>query len=454
MAADGTASWPASPSERRSLVTMDGGVRVTEVALQRPDRHAYFRAHDDARPAIPRGAGFSFAAASFGSRTTSVEITAFDRVLDFDVQSGQVEVEAGITLGALFEFLAPRGYYLPVQPGHHRITVGGCIAANVHGKNPARDGTFTAQVEGVRLFHPRHGCVELSRDIEPELFDATCGGLGLTGVIVSARLRALRLPGTAFHIVHRRAATVAEGARLLVKESAHGDLAYGWFDCSRGGRADEQGTIVTGQFVADRETETTFKLSRSRFSPESRARLPLSLLHPISIQLMNTVYAWSLRRSGDTVAGLAEALYPTRVSELYLSLFGRRGFYEYQALIPHAKVEEFVRRLRDQATRAGACIALVVAKPFDGVPDLIRFDGCGTSLAVEMPHSAAADMLMREIDRLVIDIDGRPNIIKDSRLPRPIFEATYPHCDRFRRILRQWDPKRLFRSELSERLGL
>lgn len=451
MAVDGTESWPAGPSEQRALVTMDGGVRVADAAFQRPDRHAFFRAHDDALPAIARGAGFSFAAASFGSRTTSIDVTAFDRVLDFDTRSGQVEVEAGITLGALFEFLAPRGYYLPVQPGHPRITIGGCIAANVHGKNPARDGTFVAQVEKIHLFHPHHGSVELSRDIEPELFNATCGGLGLTGVIVSARLRALRLPGTAFRVVHRGVTTIAAGARLLVEESAGSDLAYGWFDCSRGGG---QGTVMTGQFVADREKETVFKLPHSPFSPDSRARLPLSLLNPLSVRLMNSAYAWSLRRSGDKIVSLAEAFYPTRVNELYLSLFGRRGFHEYQALVPHPKVPEFVGRLRDQTARTGACIALAVAKPFDGVPDFIRFDGCGTSLAIEMPRSAAAEALMREIDRLITDFGGRPNIVKDSRLPRPVFEATYPHCDRFRKILRQWDPKRLFRSELSERLGL
>ncbi len=436
------------------MVTMDGGVRVTDAALQRPDRHAYFRVHDDARPAIARGAGFSFAAASFGSCTTSIEITAFDRVLDFDTSSGHVEVEAGITLGALFDFLAPRGYYLPVQPGHPHITVGGCIAANVHGKNPARDGTFVTQVEKIRLFHPRHGCVELSREIEPELFNATCGGLGLTGVIVSAQLRALRLPGTAFHVVHRDVAAITEGARLLAEDSARSDLAYGWFDCSRGGPSGGCGTVVTGQFVGGREKETTLKLSPSRFSPDRRARLPLSLLNPVSIRVMNAVYARLLRRSGDTIVGLAEALYPTRVNELYLSLFGRRGFCEYQALIPHAKVPEFGERLRDQATRASACIALAVAKPFDGVPEMIRFDGRGTSFAIEMPRSASAAALMREIDRLVVDLGGRPNIVKDSRLPRSTFEATYPDCDRFRKILRQWDPKRLFRSELSERLGL
>lgn len=454
MAHGRTAAWPAGPSERRCLVTMDGGVRVAGAAVQRPDRHAHFRKHETALPAIPRGAGFSFAAASFGGGSTSIEITAFDRVLDFDTHSGQVEVETGITLGALFEFLAPRGYYLPVQPGHHRITVGGCIAANVHGKNPARDGTFVTQVESVRLFHPRHGYLELSRDKEPALFHATCGGLGLTGIIIAARLRTHRLPGHSLRIARRQVASIAEGAGLLAEDSAHNDLAYGWFDCSRRGRAHGFGVVVTGQFVSGPENDTAFKLPHSRFSPETRARLPLSLLNPMSVRMVNTAYFWSLRRSGDTVATLAEALYPTRANELYLSLFGRRGLHECQTIIPHAKLAEFVARLRDHAMRAGACIALAVAKPFNGTSDLIRFDGSGISLAIETPRSASTERLLPEIDHLVVGVGGRPNIIKDSRLPRSIFEATYTDCDRFRMVLRQWDPKRLFRSELSERLGL
>ncbi len=454
MARGATAPWPAGPSERRSLVTMDGGIRIADAAVHRPDRHAYFHQHENGLPAIPRGAGFSFAAASFGGGAESIEMTAFDRVIDFDTRTGRVEVEAGITLGALFEFLTPRGRYLAVQPGHHRITVGGCIAANVHGKNPARDGTFVAQVETVRLFHPRHGCVDLSRHEEPALFHATCGGLGLTGIIVAARLRTLPLPGTSFRIAHRQVAAITEGADLMAGDSARSDLAYGWFDCSRRGRTHGHGVVVTGQFLSTDEKGPAFKLPPSRFSPKRRARLPIALLNPISIRLVNTAYSWSLLRSRDTVVTLAEALYPTRANELYLSLFGRRGLHEYQALVPRANLAEFVAQLRDDATRASACITLAVAKPFNGTPDLIRFDGSGISLAIEMPRSAAANRLLPEIDRLLVRLGGRPNILKDSRLPRSVFEATYPDCDRLRAVLRRWDPQRLFRSELSERLGL
>src|SRR4029077_405225 len=122
---------------------------------------------------IARGAGLSFSAASFGPNAVTVDLATFNRILDFDSSAGVVEVEAGLTLGVLFYFLEKRGFYLPVQPGYPAISVGGCIAADVHGKNSARDGTFIRQVQSVRLFHPSHGLVEVSPETENDLFRAT-----------------------------------------------------------------------------------------------------------------------------------------------------------------------------------------------------------------------------------------------------------------------------------------
>lgn len=453
MACNESDAWPVGPSKPQLLTTMDGGVQIA-AALERPDRYAFFHKAEDALQAIPRGAGFSFAAASFGADVISIDLRSFDRVLDFDSLSGHIEVEAGISLGALFEFLTPRGYYLPVQPGHHRITVGGCIAANVHGKNPARDGTFVTQVESLRLFHPRHGCLELSPAKEPTLFHATCGGVGLTGIIISARLRAQRLPSTSLCVAHHQVATIAEGASLLREQSAHRDLTYAWFDCARFGHTFGRGVVVTGEFASGQRGAPAVKLPPSRFSPETRARLPFTQLNPVSVRLINAAYSRSLCRSNQTNVPLAKALYPTRASELFLSLFGRRGFHECQAIIPHDKVTAYVEQVRERASHGRVCIALAVAKPFDGKSELVRFDGSGVSFAIEVPRTAAAAQFMREIDRLVVQLGGRPNLIKDSRLPREIFEATYLDCDRFRSVLRQWDPQRVFRSELSERLGL
>ena len=454
MGRDETDFWPEGPSDRRSVMTMDGGICVDDVLVQKPDRYAYFRQREQWRPTIPRGAGLSFAAASFSAESIAIELTAFDRILGFDSNSAVVEVEAGITLGALFKFLAPRGYYLLVQPGHYAITVGGCIAADVHGKNPARDGTFITQVEQIRLFHPRHGYVEISREKESPLFHATCGGMGLTGIIVSARLRANPLPGATMQLSHRQVATAAEGALMLRSESARCDLTYAWFDFSRRGHAFSHGVAVIGNLTPDSQKPGAFNLPSSRFSAKSRARLSRSLLNPISVRLMNAVYALMMRHPRVRIAPIAKAFYPTRFNELYLSLFGRTGFHEFQAIIPYEKISEYVEFIRSQAASIGTCVTLAVAKPFAGKSDLIRFNGMGISLAIETPRTVQGARLLEALDGLIVRIGGRPNLIKDARLPRTVFEATYPEYDRFKTILREWDPRRMFRSELSDRLGL
>src|SRR5262245_36078716 len=133
--------WPDGAVATESLVSFDGGSRA-EASVQRPDRYSFFHASQQAVYSIARGAGLSFSSASFGPATVTVDLRAFNRILDFDATNGVVEVEMGLSLGELFHFLKKRDFYLPVQPGYPAITVGGCIAADVHGKNAARDGTF------------------------------------------------------------------------------------------------------------------------------------------------------------------------------------------------------------------------------------------------------------------------------------------------------------------------
>ena len=451
MAADELRSWPRGRSEKRALISMDGGFRNPDTPVLRPDRYRFFHEAGACSPAIARGAGFSFSPASFGRNTASVDMTAFDRILDFDSATGAVEVEAGITLGRLFEYLAPRGFYLPVQPGHHRITVGGCVAADVHGKNPARDGTFITQVDCVRLFHPRHGVVEISRDT-PAIFHATCGGLGLTGIILSLRLRTKPLPSNTLSIARRRVENIPTGARALTERATHSDLAYAWFDLGPGG-ASGQGVVITGNFTPGLPKGCKPLRHGREFSPASRARLPISVMSPGCVRIMNSAY-WILLRRANAMASIAETLYPTRYNELYLSLFGRAGFFESQVIIPEDRVGDYVAAIRGRAAKLCTVITLAVAKPFFGSSDLIRFAGTGISIAVEVARTKAGASLMDSLNDLTMEFVARPNVIKNSRLSRRAFEAAYPECDRFRSILREWDSQRIFRSELSERLGL
>lgn len=145
--------------------------------LQHPDRYGYFETNERGEISIPRGAGLSYTAASFSSSSTTIDHAAFNRLLSFSAENATLEVESGTTLGQIEAYLSPRGFYLPVQPGHPKITVGGCIAADVHGKNQFRDGTFGAHVENLSVFHSNHGVLKLDRANDSRLFELTCGGL-------------------------------------------------------------------------------------------------------------------------------------------------------------------------------------------------------------------------------------------------------------------------------------
>ncbi len=434
------------------LMSLDGGVSAT-VADRLP-------ASAETTPAgglIARGAGLSYAAASFGPSVVVLEARDRRRVLDFDTVTGVVEVEAGITLGELHDALAPRGHFLPTQPGYSGITVGGCIAADVHGKNPARDGTFVRQVESLTLFHPDHGTITLSRNQAPEVFALTCGGFGLTGVIRTARLRTRKLPGAWVEARTYATADANGTAAVLRLQAMDSDFAYAWLNLLDTGPGFGRGFVTALAFAGDASVPgaADHRYPPPRLTAEGRARLPVSLMYAPTIRAMNLVYTLMARRrrSGERQS-LGRALFTFNGNELYHELFGRPGFHESQVIVPHDAFPAFMEAIRTHSRRLGAPISLGAGKLFAGTAEGLRFDGDGICIAVNLRRGRAAAAFLAALDQDMVRLGGRPNLIKDSRLPRAVFDATVPDADRVRHALRAWDPRRRFRSELSERLGL
>ena len=447
------AATTLAPLARSDFVSFDGGVRQ-QGELQQPDRYRFWSADETRSPRISRGAGLSYAAASFLDAGLSVSHASFDRVTGFDEQQSVVEVEAGITLAALHRFLSRKGLYLPVQPGHGRITVGGCIAADVHGKNQARDGTFIEQVRSLTLFHPSHGLLELSREQDPALFRLTCGGYGLTGHILRARLFAKPIPSNVVHLQAMPFAGAAEGLEQLARAAAQADFAYSWHDMASGGKALGSGYVFRARFepggargVDDADAPPLSAASRSAW------RLPL--LDALSAGMLNRLYRLQQRPAlrGKRMT-LREALYPVHGAQAYFRLFGARGFHEYQVILPRHRMMEYLDAIEVRVRRGDLAFTLASAKAFAGTRELLRFTGDGLCLALNLPRSASSLDAMAYLDERVVALGGLPNLIKDSRLPRAVVEACYPGAADFRSALRAYDPKRLFRSELSERLGL
>lgn len=444
--------WPAAQCE---ISSFDGGVR-RRATLQRPDRYRFWD-EKVSEPRIPRGAGLSYAAASFREGGLSIEHTSFDRVLDFDSERRIVEVESGISLGTLHQFLASRALFLRIQPGHGRITVGGCIATDAHGKNQARDGTFINQVAGMTLSHPTQGLIDLDDRTEPDLFRLTSGGYGLTGHIIKARLRAVPVPSNTVEARIEPVSDLQSGAGRLASLAAEEDFMYSWHDFSATGAAFGRGFVCAARFVPDLHApgEPYATVHAPPLSACGRAAWRLPLLNRWTTKALNVSYrAKQLRGGGRSLTTLHDALFPVHAAQTYFTLFGAAGFHELQAIIPIGAVAEYAAAVRDYLVRRPIAITLASGKIFRGKRDLLRFTGDGLCLALNFPRTPEAGHFLDFLDERVIALGGVPNIIKDSRLPVSVVDATYPEAHRFRELLRTFDPKRWFRSELSDRLRL
>lgn len=449
----------SAPTRQQDLISFDGGVAAS-VTMRRPDRYRHLLEVPGAAFSIPRGAGLSYAPASFSANGISVEHGAFNRALELDGARARVKVEAGISLGELCALLLPHGFYLPIQPGHGRITVGGCIAADVHGKNQKRDGNFIEQVESIELFHPAHGVLELSREREREIFELTCGGLGLTGHIVTVELRLQRLPGRLIDIEALRVENLDAGLRSLGSASQGADFVYTWHDLMRAGNRFGEGFLFRATFAPEGQTTLGARASDEghvgpQLTSEGRARLPFGLMNRHTTQWMNAFYRQRFNgKSSRRRVDIRHALFPLESNQIYFDLFGRRGFHEYQFIVASEYVDQMTRELTDYLQSRKVAITLASAKIFGGESRLLRFNGEGVCLALDFPRDRNAAEMLAFLDTLMLRVHARPNIIKDSRLPREIVEQTYPEIALFRKQRSAFDPERRFRSEVSERLGL
>jgi decaprenylphospho-beta-D-ribofuranose 2-oxidase len=438
------------------FVSFDGGVHALG-SLERPDRYRYWDQKLVTTPRISRGAGLSYAPCSFLDQGTSISHESFDRILGFDPIENIIEVEAGISLHALFCFLLKRGLYLPVQPGHGRITLGGCIAADVHGKNHILDGTFISQVESITLFHPSHGLMELSRTKEPDLFKLTCGGYGLTGNIVQARIRAKTLPSSAINLTPIPFLNSADGLNQLFTEAASSDFSYTWHDFNRRDSRFGEGYLFKANFSEEGQnfTSQVEVLDPPELTSAGRATLPICAMNKYSIGLLNKLFCLQQSYGSESKSlSIQKALFPIHKTQFYFTLFGKKGFYEYQAILPRNKICEYLDDIKLKVKNDAIVVSLASAKAFCGEQELIRFTGDGICFAINFARNEKTYKFMQFLDKRIIDLGGIPNIIKDSRLPRNVFDSCYPQADKFRSLLNTFDSKRLFRSELSMRLGL
>lgn len=397
---------------------------------------------------IARGAGLSYSAASFGEESLSIDLTKFDRMLAFDAESGFITIEPGVRIGALAAFLATRKRQLPALPGYPTISVGGCIAFDVHGKSQFHSGNFGAWVHELTVVHRDYGELVCSREQNRELFELTVGGMGLTGVITRASLRTAPLLGSAIETTCVAANNLREAAEIMQARASEADTLYSWNNLNLRGPRFGSGLVYVERFV---DTPCAVKDTHPRIAVHSR--LPVTLWNRATTNVILSAYK-AASASGPRVADLQTATFPIYGKEVYYAGFGARGFREYQLIVPWPRWGAFVDALEPLLARSGVPVTLGSLKLFRGERRFVRFSGEGVCLALDVPATARSRQLFAELDQLAIAHEAVVNLSKDSRIEGSTCARVFAEFETYRTDLARYDQKRRCQSKLREQLGV
>ena len=462
MGSDSASGGMSSSAGRRRKLSGWGRYPVIECRLEQlRDPEALPRLHGRNRGSIARGAGRAYGDAALNPKLT-LSTLAMDRIQAFDPDTGALACEAGALLADILDVFAPRGWFPPVVPGTRFVTVGGMIAADVHGKNHHHDGTFGAHVESLTLATADGSIRECSRSENADLFLATLGGMGLTGVILSARFR-LRPVETSF--IAQETAVAHDLDELMALFDASRDWPYSvaWIDCLARGATLGRGLLTRGRFLDRGALPLPLAEQPMRPAPERRRRVPVdapsALLNRFSIGLFNEFYHRSGRRrasAGARPVHFDGFFFPLDRIEGWNRLYGRRGFVQYQCVLPGAESAAGVAALLERIAAAGRGSFLAVLKQFGPAGDgLMSFPMEGYTLALDFPLGAGALALLDELDDIVHRRGGRVYLAKDARCKAERIHEGYPRRDAFTAIRSDAaGAAPAFSSALSQRLAL
>lgn len=406
---------------------------------------------------IPRGLGRSYGDPAINPAGAVATLTRLNRFLALDRESGLLECEGGVPLGAITDLVLPRGWFLPVTPGTQHVTVGGAIANDVHGKNHHCDGSFGAHVRSLVLLTPDGTERRCSRIENTDLFRATLGGVGLTGVILSARIQLLRV-STAQMICKRvRTASLDATLEALARAERRHQYAVAWLDCLAGGRRMGRGVVMMGDHAVpgDLPADTQDPLARSRSRPwPVPVTMPGGLLNRWSVAAFNEAYYRTHGDAAEQLTGLASFFYPLDRLAGWNRLYGPRGFAQYQATIPMDRPEG-LRALLEALSNAKRASFLAVLKTFGAAGEgFLSYPSPGFTLALDLPNHGGLPAFLQGLDEIVVTHGGRLYLAKDACMRAETFAACYPNRDHFLRVKAEVDPENRLQSAMSRRLGL
>ncbi|WHM31190.1 FAD-binding oxidoreductase [Streptomyces sp. BPPL-273] len=413
-----------------------------------------------ARGGIARGLGRAYGDAAQNAGGAVLDMTALDRVHAVDVAGGTVLCDAGVSLHRLMELLLPLGWFVPVTPGTRYVTVGGAIGADIHGKNHHVLGSFARHVVALELL-TADGQVRTVTPGTP-LFDATAGGMGLTGVILTATLRLQPVETALMSVDTERAADLDDLMARLTATDHRYRYSVAWIDLLARGRATGRAVLTRGDHAPldalparsrARRAPLAFRTSRLPAAPDL---VPDGLLGRTTVGLFNELwYRKSPRLSRGRLQRISTFFHPLDGVPHWNRIYGRGGFVQYQFVVGEGR-EEALRRIVRRISDHRCPSFLAVLKRFgEADPGWLSFPLPGWTLALDIPAGLPGlGAFLDELDEEVAEAGGRVYLAKDARLRPELLAAMYPRLDDFRALRAELDPHGVFVSDLARRLTL
>ncbi len=411
-----------------------------------------------ARGVIARGLGRAYGDAAQNAGGTVLDMTSLGRVHDLDLRNGRMTVDAGASLGDLIAVLVPLGWFLPVVPGTRHVTVGGAIASDIHGKNHHLEGSFCDHVESFELVTPKGDQVTVTPETPAGIFAATAGGMGLTGVIASATLRLLAIETPHMMVDTERAGDLEQVMARMTSGDADHRYSVAWIDCLARGRQLGRSVLIRGDHAAARDVPDLRPRPAAPLTPVARLAaprwMPNGLLRHSTVAAFNEAYfRHSPARELGRLRPLHGFFFPLDAVRDWNRMYGRRGFLQYQMVLPFG-AEASLRMILERLSGAGAAACLAVLKRLGPGRGLLSFPTSGWTLALDLPATGDLVGLLDDLDLLVANAGGRVYLSKDSRLRPELLSSMYPDLESWESVRQGLDPNRVMRSDLSRRLGL
>jgi decaprenylphospho-beta-D-ribofuranose 2-oxidase len=452
-----------SPNLAELELTGWGGLDPHAARVCRPARRRELQqclTQDGTSGMIARGLGRSYGDSATLEGGTVVLGERLNRLLAFDETTGVLTCEAGVSFADILATFVPRGYFLPVSPGTKFVTVGGAIAADIHGKNHHRHGSLGNFVESFELWTGTNELLPCSRNENSDVFWATIGGMGLTGYIASARIRLTPIESSMMRVDYRRVDDLAELLRLVSDPGPQPTYSVAWIDCVASGAKLGRAVLMSAEHA--RRADLSGQALEAPLSVPSPGRLALPFnfpsfaLNPFSVAIFNALYY----RLHPTRTGVLTSYEPFFYSLDGIGdwnrIYGKRGFIQYQALLPMETSAEGIPRLLDEIVRSRLASFLAVLKRTgEANQGMLSFCKPGITLALDLPNvGEPLRELTARLDRLVVEYGGRLYLAKDAVTTPDVFAQMYPRLDEFRQLKSRIDPQGKFTSAQAKRLGI